>query len=348
MRYAFVAVAVLAIAIPASAWEKAPNFSKDAVWIDADASVPHTISGYRGHVLLIDFWEYTCINCIRDFAVLKRWYAKYHSYGFDIVGVHYGEFAIGFKPANVRAAAKEYRLPWPIVADVKGSIWKAYDSEAWPNRYLIDPKGNIAMHIEGEGNNRAMEEKIRKLLSPDHPEIRKIALDPDENTFSPQCGISTPETYVGDWFGRGAVENREGYHDGAIKNFRPTRQPHDGGVILAGEWRAEHDGMTSAGKDAQAELRYHARSLYAVLSLENPQTPVKVYLRQDARPITQDSAGRDVRFDAQGAYIVVSEARMYYLVKNPEFGSHLLTLEPQASGFTLHSFTYGNNCQQEF
>ncbi len=94
--------------------EKAPNFAPDAQWIDTGVvgkNIPHSIKGYRGHVLLIDFWEFTCINCIRDFSVLKRWYAKYHSFGFDIVGVHYGEFAIGFSVDNVREAARRFQLP---------------------------------------------------------------------------------------------------------------------------------------------------------------------------------------------------------------------------------------------
>jgi thiol-disulfide isomerase/thioredoxin len=330
---------------------KAPDFSHDAVWIDtgpAGAKVPHSIRGYRGHVLLIDFWEYTCINCVRDFAVLKRWYAKYHALGFDIVGVHYGEFAIGFSVANVRQAAKRFRLPWPIVADVHGSIWNAYHSNVWPNRYLIDPSGDIVLHVEGETGNRMLEEKIRQLLLASHPGVAKIPLDPPENTFAPQCGIPTQETYVGDWFGRGALENSQGYRDGAVIDFRATREPHDGRVILSGKWRTEHDGVTSVSPQGTAELRYHARSVYAVLSLANSRQPVRVYLLQDGKPVPRNDAGVDVRFDSKGSYIEVGEPRMYYLLRNAAFGSHLLALDPQAPGLTVHSFTYGNNCQQNF
>ena len=159
--------------------EKAPNFSPDATWIDTGAAggkVPHSIKGYRGHVLLVDFWEYTCINCIRDFSVLKRWYAKYHPYGFDIVGVHYGEFAIGFNADNVREAAKRFQLPWPVVADLQGSIWRDYHSNVWPNRFLIDQSGDIVFHVEGEGNDRPLEEKIRELLAAAHPEVNQLPL----------------------------------------------------------------------------------------------------------------------------------------------------------------------------
>ncbi|HLV96705.1 MAG TPA: redoxin domain-containing protein [Candidatus Acidoferrales bacterium] len=332
--------------------EKAPNFTSDAVWIDTGAAgkkVPHSVKGYRGRVLLVDFWEYTCINCIRDFSILKRWYAKYHRYGFDIVGVHFGEFPMGFNADNVRQAARRFQLPWPIVADVHGSIWNEYKSNVWPNRYLIDPNGNIVFHVGGEGGNRVIEEKIRTLLAAAHPEVNKIPPDPPENTFVPSCGITTDETYAGDWYGRGALANAKAYNDdGSATDFHADGEPQDGRVMLSGKWRPEQAGVTSGASQSHAVLRYHARSVYAVLSVENPKKPVRLDLLQDGKPVAREDAGVDVQFDAKGAYIEVSEPRMYYLVKNATFGSHLLTLEPQHSGLDLHSFTYGNNCQQNF
>ena len=332
--------------------EKAPNFSPDAQWIDTGAAgqkVPHSIKGYRGHVLLVDFWEYTCINCIRDFRVLKRWYGKYHPYGFDIVGVHYGEFPMGFSVENVREGAKRFQLPWPVVADTQGSIWRDYHSNVWPNRFLIDQNGYIVLHIEGEGNDQPMEEKIRELLAKDHPEVNQLPLDPPEATFAPSCGISTDETYVGDWFGRGALANPKAYrNENGATEFHSEGVPADGKVMLSGRWITKQDGITSDGKNDQAQLRYHARSVYAVLSVENPKKPVRVNLLQDGKPLAQAEAGVDVHLDSQGSYLEVSSPRMYYLVNNSAFGSHVLTLAPQAPGFGLHSFTYGNDCQQNF
>jgi thiol-disulfide isomerase/thioredoxin len=331
--------------------EKAPNFSSDAQWIDTGAAgekVPHSIKGYHGRVLLIDFWEFTCINCIRDFSVIKRWYRKYHSLGFDVVGVHFGEFQMGYNAENVREAAKRFQLPWPVVADLHGSIWNAYHSDVWPNRYLIDQNGDIVLHVEGEGNNRPMEDKIRELLAASHPEVSQIPIDPPENTFAPSCGTPTDETYVGDWFHRGALANPQGYDDGSVTDFHLAGPPKDGGVMLSGKWRTEQGGVTSEGKDAQATLRYHARSVYAVLSVADAKKPVRVMVLQDGKPVDKDDAGVDIHFDSQSSYLDVSNPRMYYLVKNPAFGSHLLTLEPQAAGFAVHSFTYGNNCQQDF
>jgi thiol-disulfide isomerase/thioredoxin len=331
---------------------KAPNFSSDADWIDtglAGKKVPHSIKGYRGHVLLVDFWEYTCINCIRDFRVLKRWYAKYHAGGFDIVGVHFGELAMGYNADNVRDAAKRFQLPWPVVADLHGTIWRAYHSDVWPNRYLIDQNGGIILHVEGEGNNRPMEEKIRELIAKIHPEVSQIPPDPPENSFAASCGIPTDETYVGDWFGRGAIANSKGYKNGGeVTEFRSEATPADGKIILAGHWVTQQDGVTSADKGGEAQLRYHARSAYAVLSVANPKKPVRIDVLQDSKPLDSSEAGIDVRFDSRGSYVEVGNPRMYYLVKNTAFGSHLLVLEPEAPDFVLHSFTFGNDCQQDF
>jgi hypothetical protein len=194
-----------------------------------------------------------------------------------------------------------------------------------------------------------MEEKIRELLAKTHPEVNQIPLDPPDNTFLPSCGRPTEETYVGDWFGHGEVANPNGYkEDGEATAFRAEGEPGDGKVMLSGQWITQQDGVTSAEKHAAAQLRYHARSVYAVLSVANPKKPVRVEILQDGKPLDQNGAGVDIHFDAQGSYLEVSSPRMYYLVKNPAFGSHLLALEPQASDFSLHSFTYGNNCQQDF
>jgi thiol-disulfide isomerase/thioredoxin len=323
---------------------RAPDFGSGVVWLDEGAPVPHHISEYHGRVVLIDFWEYTCINCIRDFGVVKHWYGKYHAYGLDVIGIHYGEFAMGFDVSNVKAAAKRFRLPWPVVADQNGSAWKAYASKGWPNRYLIDPDGKIVMSVFGEGNSRVMEAKLRDLLAAAHPEVAKIDLDPEENDFTRECGFPTQETFLGEMYGRSGIDDLGGHHMGDTADFVPLHSAPDGGVMLAGRWRIERDGITSEGRGAAAEMRYHARSLYAVLSSANGKHE-RVNLFMDGGALPKDSAGADVQFDANGAYVDVAEARMYYLVRSPVFTAHLLSLAPEGGGFLLHSFTFGNNCQ---
>ena len=323
---------------------RAPDFGAGDVWLDEGARVPHHITGYHGQVVLIDFWEYTCINCIRDFAILKRWYTKYHAYGFDVIGVHYGEFAIGFNVENVRASAQRFHLPWPVVADQSGDAWKAYKADGWPDRYLIDPQGDIVMKVLGERNNRELESKLRDLLAVAHPEVMNIQLEADADDFKPECGSPTDELFVGERYGRGAVEDMAGHNLGDVADFLPPHSPSDGGVMLVGRWHIEHDGVISDGHSAAAEVRYHARSLYTVLSLVNAK-PIRVNLFEDGKPLPKDHAGSDVQFDVKGSYVEVAEARMYYLIRLPAFSAHLLSLQPEGSGLMLHSFTFGNNCQ---
>jgi thiol-disulfide isomerase/thioredoxin len=323
---------------------RAPDFGAGTVWLDEGAPAPHHIADYKGKVVLVDFWEYTCINCVRDFAVVKRWYGKYHSYGFEVVGVHYGEFNIGFDVSNVGAAAKRFRLPWPVVADQQGTTWKAYNAEGWPDRFLIDQKGNIVLKVFGEGNNRVMESKLRDLLAVDHPEVMKVELDPDENEFTPQCGVVTQEMFLGEIYDRSAVDNLGQHHTGDTVEFVPPHSPPDGGAMLVGKWRIEKDGVISQERDTGAEIRYHAKELYSVLSVPKGKS-IRVDLFQDGGPLPKDAGGSDVKFDAKGAYLDVTESRMYYLVRSPAFSGHLISLRPDGPGLTINSFTFGNNCQ---
>jgi len=322
----------------------APDFGADGVWLDQGAPVLHHIADYKGKVGLIDFWEYTCINCIRDFAVLKQWYTKYHPFGLEILGVHYGEFDIGFDVNNVRQGAQQYHLPWPVLADLKGTTWKAYNAQGWPDRFLIDQHGKIVMSVFGEGDNLPMEQKIRELLAKSNPDVLKVPIGSEENAFTPQCGIPTEETYVGERFGRSSVINMNGHKTGDEVDFLSPHSPHDGGVVLSGRWFIDQDGVTTKSKNAAAEIRYHARSLYAVMSLDKVKA-VKVYLFQDGDPLPKDAAGSDVKFDDKGAYVEVTQGRMYYLVRSLKFSAHLLALDPDGPGLTLHSFTFGNDCQ---
>ena len=332
----------------------APEIGEDVEWFDQGNKVPHTIGGYHGRVVLVDFWEYTCINCIRDFAVVKRWYRKYRPFGFEVIGVHFGEFSMGHNAENVRRGAQRLQLPWPVVADVHGSTWNAFQSNEWPNRYLIDPKSRIVMQVGGEGNNALMERKIQELLAPQHPEVKQIAVDPDEGWHGQNCGGNpTDETYVGDWFGRGAVQQK--HKTGQTAEFTADQSPHDGRVLLSGRWKIEQEGATSAQRepaarsdDTTASLPYHATSVYAVLSVSNSKKPVRAHLQQDGAALTHANAGRDVQFDGNDSFVEISEPRMYDLVKNPAFGPHTLALRIEGPGLTLHSFTFGNNCQQEF
>jgi thiol-disulfide isomerase/thioredoxin len=323
-------------------------------WIN---SSPLTMSGLHGKVVLIDFWEYTCINCIRTFAENKKWYERYHKFGFEIIGVHDPEFDIAYSPENVRAAVKRFGLSYPVVVDVGFQIWKAYNNSTWPNRFLIDAKGFVRFNRPGEGGDSAFEHAIQQLLQEAHPGLHFPAdytITAEENAFAPSCGVPTEEMYVGDWSGRGVLANSEGYHQGKTLDYELPGSVEDGRAAVSGRWETDKNGMIYRGKNKESNrvdklvMRYHARELYAVLNVSHGK-PSRLYIKQDGKDLAATDKGVDVQFDSSAhSYIDVREPRMYYLVQNPSFGSHTVELLPSRAGLTVNSFTFGNDCQTQF
>jgi thiol-disulfide isomerase/thioredoxin len=325
-----------------------------AEWIN---SSPLTMSGLHGKVVLIDFWEYTCINCIRTFAENKKWYERYHRYGFEIIGVHDPEFDIAYSAENVRAAVKRLGLSYPVVIDVGFQIWKAYNNSTWPNRFLIDAKGFVRFSRPGEGGDSAFEHAIQQLLEEAQPGLHfpgRYTITPEQSAFTPSCGVPTEEMYVGDWSGRGILANSTGYHQGKTLDYELPGSVEDGHAAVSGRWETDKNGMIYRGKNKEGNssdklvMRYHARELYAVLNVSHGK-PSRLYLKQDGKDLAATDKGVDVQFDSSGhSYIEVREPRMYYLVQNPSFGSHSVELFPTRAGLTINSFTFGNDCQTQF
>ncbi len=342
--------------------QKAPDFPppgfsvSGTTWINSPAL---TLAQLHGKVVMLDFWEYTCINCIRTFPQNKEWYARYHQYGLEIIGVHDPEFQIAYDVENVRAAVKRYELPYPIVVDDYYKIWKAYSNEAWPSRFLIDGNGNVRYHVDGEGDDHNFELLIRQLLVEANPGLTFPAdytLPGPENMGAPDCGGEpTAEMYVGPWEGRGILENRDPYHPGNVANYKLPGNVDDGHAMISGKWETDPNGMIFEGKTQQPggsasrlEMRYHATQVYAVLNVAAGK-PERLYILQDGKDLTNENKGADVKIDEQGhSYIDVGSSRMYYLTANPQFGSHTLDLIPTEPGIAIDSFTFGNSCQTNF
>jgi thiol-disulfide isomerase/thioredoxin len=324
-------------------------------WIN---SPPLTMRELRGKVVLIDFWEYTCINCIRTFPDNKKWYERYHKYGFTIIGVHDPEFDIAYPVLNVERAVRRFQLPYPIVVDDWFKIWTSYRNNTWPNRFLVDAEGVVRYHRSGEGGDADFERAIQDLLEKAHPGLKfpsSYTIPAEKNAFAPNCGIPTAEMYIGDWYGRGALENPQGYHKGKTLDYTLPGDLADGGAALAGPWKTDKNGMIYRGKNKseepgsdRLEMRYHARELYSVLNASHGK-PSRLYIRQDGKYLTAANKGVDVQMDSRGrSYVEVYEPKMYYLVANPSFGEHTLSLYPTQPGLTVNSFTFGNNCQTDF
>lgn len=321
-----------------------PEFSGGAGWIN---SAPLTPGGLRGKVVLVDFWEYTCINCLRTLPYLREWYRRYHDDGLVIVGVHTPEFGFSGEDKNVAAAVKRLQVAWPVVLDDNYAIWKRYQNSVWPHEFLFDQNGNLVESQEGEGNYQQTERKIQALLHAQNPQLRFPSIMPllaQDSYDKPGavCYPMTPETYVGPWHGQRVANvptmaNLE--HDTLYRDPGGTRE--DGRIYLQGFWHVAPQGqaMVSGGNDGYAALRYHAIQVVAVMRPE--QGTVRVDATQDGKPIAHADAGADIHYDASGmSYVDVDSAREYDLLMNQHFGSHELRLLPQHYGLGLYSFDF--------
>jgi len=330
--------------------------AEGVIWIN---SPPLTMRELRGKVVMIDFWDYTCINCIRTFPVNKKLWERYRDTGFVLIGVDDAEFSSAAPVDRVREAAKRFELPYPIVVDYRFQIWNAYKNAFWPNIFLIDAEGTIRYNHEGEGNDKEIEGAIQGLLKEARPGLTFPASDaiaPDVKVTAPECGgAPTPEMYVGDWSGRGTLANPEGYHDRKTIDYAQQNSVADGHVVLSGRWETDKNGMIYRGKHKGDEpgpdrvtMQYHARELYSVMNLAKGRA-ARLYIKQDGKYLTAANKGADVTIDSEGrSFIEVREPRLYYLAQNPEFGSHTVELFPEADGLMIDSFTFGNNCQTDF
>ena len=318
---------------------------------------PFKLSDLHGKVVLVDFWEYTCINCIRTFPYLRRWEKLYQPLGLVIVGVHTPEFEFAKNPKLVADATRRFGFDFPVAIDSDYKIWDAFHNEAWPADYLIDKDGNVAyMHI-GEGEYGEFERKIQELLRQANPKLSftqpqyKIPTEETGEIHGGVCMQATPETYLG--YARGMNIANPGGEDRFQQAVyaAPADIPLDD-FALNGQWLAAAEYVQHAvGAKAPGdsiELHYRAKSVYMVAGSDH-STPRRLYLTQDGRSLPKQAWGVDVRAGSDGrTYVELGSKRMYYLVNNSGFGQHLLQIYALEPGLSLYSFTFGNNCENKF
>jgi thiol-disulfide isomerase/thioredoxin len=335
----------------------APDFAGNHAWFN---SRPLSLKNeLKGKVVLVDFWEYTCINCIRTLPALKRIYSRYKPYGFEIIGVHAPEFDFAYKPENVSIGTSRQRIPWPVVVDSDFSIWRAYDSNSWPNKFLIDSRGIISRHHAGEGAYAELERQVRDELKKANPKVTfpsTWVIPPDSSDFDPaRCGSMSEETYVGASRGSrwgGEIANREGFRPGKAVLYVSVPRQVKRGFFAHGLWKNnpddfEHGRSATAPRD-YVGMRYHGHEVYVVMNLKSGTTS-RVYVTRDGKPVPSARRGVDVKADAGGrSYIHVREGRMYYAIQGEDAGQHELRLYATDRGVAINSFTFGNRCLTKF
>ena len=324
----------------------APDLPENQKWLN---SKPLTMQGLRGKVVLVDFWEYTCVNCIRTFPYLKSWHQKYKDKGLVILGVHTPEFAFAKVEGNVTEAIKRFGLDYPHISDANYDVWRAYGNRYWPAKYLIDAQGFVRYFQFGEGSYGNTEAKIQQLLKEANPKVELPALtEPVRGADKPGavCYPVTPEVYLGYERGghNGTLGNREGYHPENVVNFKDPGQREDGIVYMFGPWKNAREALISTrannGKRDYLALKYHAIEVNTVLKSETGEA-ITILVEQDGRPVSKADKGDDIQYDELGrSYILLDKPKMYSLLKNNKFGQHILKLYPQDPGMGIYSFTF--------
>lgn len=316
------------------------SFDGATGWIN---TAPLDPAQLQGKVVLVDFWEYTCINCLRTLPYLREWYRRYHNDGLVIVGVHTPEFHFSGERDNVSAAAKRLGVVWPIVLDGRYAIWKRYGNYDWPHEYLYDQDGRLVESFAGEGGYPQTEARIQALLKRTNPALTFppiMALLPQDSYDKPGavCYPKTAEIVVG----HGGIANAASSNNPSQdSNYAySSGNPQDGAIYLQGYWHLTPEAAVSGESNGFLVLRYHAIALVAVMKAENGAS-TRVEVTQDGHPVAKSDAGADVRYDEHGAsYLEVNEPRAYDVVTNARFGEHTLQLFPKGDGLGIYDFAF--------
>jgi cytochrome c biogenesis protein CcdA/thiol-disulfide isomerase/thioredoxin len=311
----------------------APEFTDTEDWFNTPGKAPLTLASLRGRVVLIDFWTYTCINCIRTLPYLKAWDATYRGQGLTIVGVETPEFSFERDASNVADAISQFGLKYPVVQDNEMGTWNAYGNEYWPADYLIDAKGDVRYATFGEGDYAKTETAIRALLAEAGHNVAGHSHPTDVIVPSQEA---TPETYLGTaraqgWVS-GPVAGRHDYGAGLVGGHPIPLAVND--FAFSGTWNTAAQPVTAIS-DAGIDVEFQAKNVYLVLSsAQNSPRSVQVLL--DGRPIPAADAGADVH----NGVVTVRGERLYTLVSLPRDERHRLTLR-FAPGVTGYAFTFG-------
>ncbi len=317
----------------------APEFPGRRAWLNSPAL---KMSRLKGKIVLIDFWTYSCVNCLRTLPYLKKWHERYKDQGLVIIGVHTPEFKFEGNKKEVVEAVKRLEIPYPVVLDSDYAIWKAYTNKWWPRKFLVDHHGIVIYDHVGEGGYAETEQAIQKALqeigAEDLPDI-----EPDMSVGGNICYRTTPERYLG--FLRAAYGNAQQLIPNEEVAYTDEKEYIDDKIYLHGHWNvtgeyAQHSRKTAIHNEYLA-LKYGAFSVNLVMTTEKGGS-ARLELELDGQPLPEDMAGKDVRVQKDGRTIVtVREARMYNLVDSDTYHRGVLKIKTKSDNVRMYAFTFG-------
>ena len=343
---------------PAARTEPVELFDKDVRnidgWINSEPTSIAQLTS-EGKVVLVDFWTYTCVNCLRTLPFLREWQDKYADNGLVILGVHAPEFEFEKEIENVQMSVDEEGIEWPVALDNEMSTWRSFNNRYWPAKYLIDTNGEVRYTHFGEGAYRETELEIRHVLEESGYDVSGIPIGEVENTSRDDTARSvTRELYGGydrNYSVYGLYAAQDEYYVGpdreveyediyAERNSYPPQK-----FVLKGLWRNEQEAIVHARETMDLSdyiaLRFHGRSANVVIDPPEPDE-FKVYVELDGRWLMENEAGDDIVFDDEGrSYFNVDEGRMYKIVETPEYVEDTLKLSSDSPNFAIFAFTFG-------
>lgn len=315
-----------------------PSLSGAVEWINTS---PLTADGLRGKVVLVDFWTYSCINCLRTLPYVRAWAAKYRDAGLVVIGVHTPEFAFEKRSANVHRAIRDHGIDFSVAVDSDFAIWRAFGNQYWPAFYFVDAEGRVRHHQFGEGGYDESERVIQRLLAETgRTNVASAPVAPEGAGVERAPGPVPPasdETYLG--FDHGA--RRFASPDRIVRDrslvYRSAASLAPGQWTLAGAWTVKHDHVLLDREGGRIAFRFHARDLHLVLGAADG-VHVRFRVTIDGRP-PGSAHGADIDADGVGT---IDGQRLYQLVRQvDDEGDHAFEIEFLDAGAEAYVFTFG-------
>ena len=360
--------------IDKSKFREAPNFKRVAGYINTNDSKPLNLQDLKGNVVLVDFWTYSCINCIRTIPYLNDWFEKYTGKGLTIVGVHTPEFEFEKNFNNVKSAVDKFHIKYPVLQDNDKGTWNAYENNYWPRKYIIDTEGNIRYDHIGEGAYSETEKVIQYLLAERAAKMGKTEIT-FSNTSVPAVSagdgnsqaskrdfskIQTPEIYLGYQLARDRLGNTENFqpdrtvsytipHNLNNTNFKPNI------VYLEGQWKNKPDNIELQSEMGRIVLNYSAKSVNIVaggpvgatgrVSVDNftniLDRPISFPSSSSSTSLQKVKEGLGTDISNVTSQFSIDSQRLYNLINSNEYGQHVVTVDVRGKGFQLYTFTFG-------
>jgi thiol-disulfide isomerase/thioredoxin len=320
-------------------------------WINSDPINLRDLAD-SGKVVLLDFWTFTCVNCIRTLPYLNAWHEAYVDMGLVIIGVHSPEFDFEKVAGNVKVAAERYDIEYPLALDDNKQTWDKYGNHFWPSKYLISADGDVVLRHFGEGGYREFESIIRGELDKAGYDIESVK---PINIAVPQSSETahtiTRELYGGyskNYLPDGLYAGQDSYYESphSTVDYTDDGTRRHGQFFLNGQWVNEENAVVSGsnikGSSLEFSFEFFATSVNSVMSSASGFTEVIVEI--DGKPVSDQQFGADVQWNAEGeSVVIVSDARLYQILELSEFGKHELVLKTNSEGLAVYTVTFGVN-----